>query len=385
MTLLDHNINGNTVAPNNLKEEEFQVTVWSENCFSTAEADWTDLLYRSGVNPLFLSWAWMNGWWDIFRPSNGELRVIAVRIGGKLVGIAPLYCERSKMINGLIPVVRIQLLGKRLEGSSGLRAEYMDFLVDPEYREAVLGTICKTLIGWSDWTELSLQDMDTTSPNYGLINKQILNAKCHHRIEGAGVSYEVKCNGYFPDYLAGLGSNTRLKLYNRRKLLEQQGEVALTKLNELNKSVAFDQLNSWHTERWGCEAFNSAIRQFIIKVLDEGDRFLSDFSSVLSVNGRPVSVIINVACRGRVYNIQLGYVNEYNKKISLGTLHIGYHIESAFSIQDISIFDFLEGEGKNSNYKKNLGHEGRRIESARWIRAFIPRLLYSTYDRYFRR
>lgn len=67
-----------------------------------------------------------------------------------------------------------------------------------------------------------------------------------------------------------------------------------------------------------------------------------------------VSVSYNLLCDGVLYNIQSGYLEDFDKKLSLGTLHFGEILRYCFSEQGISSLDFLAGSGKKSNYKKHF-------------------------------
>ncbi len=40
--------------------------------------------------------AWLLAWWAYMRPRDAQLRVVVVRKGGQLIGIAPFYSERSR-------------------------------------------------------------------------------------------------------------------------------------------------------------------------------------------------------------------------------------------------------------------------------------------------
>jgi len=83
---------------------------------------------------------------------------------------------------------------------------------------------------------------------------------------------------------------------------------------------------------------------------------------------------------GKIYNIQLGFLDGLDKKISLGTLHLGYAIEMAFESEEIRSFDLLAGEGKKSNYKSHLAQKHATLESIQILRKPIIRLLYFVND-----
>ena len=72
------------------------------------------------------------------------------------------------------------------------------------------------------------------------------------------------------------------------------------------------------------------------------------------------SLSYNVIAGSVFYNLQSGYVEQFDKKISLGTLHMGWEIERCFLNSDIVAFDFLAGHGKVEDYKRH--YRGEKIE-----------------------
>jgi CelD/BcsL family acetyltransferase involved in cellulose biosynthesis len=104
------------------------------------EPDWWDLWARSATATPFQSPAWLLAWWRAFAP--GELAVIAVRGAGRLVGLAPLYCEAGVRGRRLLPI------GISL-------SDYLDVLVDPEgspaVREVLAAAIGRSRMSWQTW------------------------------------------------------------------------------------------------------------------------------------------------------------------------------------------------------------------------------------------
>ena len=103
-------------------------------------------------------------------------------------------------------------------------------------------------------------------------------------------------------------------------------------------------------------------------------------SSLLKVDKKPVSAMVNIFLDGKIYNIQLGFLEGFDKRISLGTLHLGYTIEMAFESDKITSLDFLAGEGKSSNYKSHLAQKHSTLESLQILKNPIVRLLYCVND-----
>lgn len=105
------------------------------------EPEWWDLFRRIPTATPFASPAWLVPWWQSFAP--GDLFTVALRLGDRLVGLAPMYTERGAQGPRLLPL------------GIGL-TDALDLLVDPEHAEAVgiaLGcTLGAEQARWACWS-----------------------------------------------------------------------------------------------------------------------------------------------------------------------------------------------------------------------------------------
>jgi CelD/BcsL family acetyltransferase involved in cellulose biosynthesis len=108
--------------------------------FGALVPDWWELWERSPSATPFQSPAWLTVWWQAFAP--GELMAVTVRLGPRLVGLAPFYVEHQGGRDRLLP------LGISI-------SDYQDILVDAELKEPVLaaisGAYAESHPGWQEW------------------------------------------------------------------------------------------------------------------------------------------------------------------------------------------------------------------------------------------
>lgn len=193
-------------------------------------------------------------------------------------------------------------------------------------------------------------------------------------------AYSVDCTTGFTGYLATLSSGARAQLYNRRKRLAALGKVSFSTLNTDSESF-LSLLNSFHRERWGKDCFCGKNAQFIQRLLQllDGER-AEPILSVMHLDEKPISVLLDIRVGSRRYNLQAGYVEGLAKGLSLGVLHLGYAIEEAMHAQNIHVYDFMAGNGKQTNYKVRFAtHETRLIDMI-VVRPWWLRMLYQAYD-----
>jgi CelD/BcsL family acetyltransferase involved in cellulose biosynthesis len=104
--------------------------IQTEAAFAALEDAWWDLWRRCPAATPFQAPAWSLPWWRHFSP--GSLHVIAVWREEVLVGLAPLYVDCSETGSRLVPV------GISL-------SDYLDLLVDPDFREPAAAAISEAI------------------------------------------------------------------------------------------------------------------------------------------------------------------------------------------------------------------------------------------------
>jgi len=312
---------------------------------------------------LFLTRAWQDAWWKHW---GGDACFEFVTEGRSCSG---LYLDRYKY-KGVLPVTCLQFIGTNYRRLSTPRTEYNS----PP-------TATPEAIFSGDWSEAVFSDMPEDSPAVRALRDLAEERGCLVRRIGDDVAYSIETKGLFSDYLASLGSGTRLRLYNRRSVLEQVGGVTIGNWWPDKLVSFFELLNGFHRDRWGQPCFNetslSFHREFLKNIVREGGR---PELSVLCVSGKPVSVLYNVLYKNVAYNLQAGFVENLHKKLALGTLHLGYSIEAAFDDGQVEAFDLLAGGGKNEDYKAKLATDRTALVSLMLVRSRLFKLLYRIKD-----
>jgi hypothetical protein len=361
---------------------EITVKRWTEDEFHHGKERWQGLLNDSNANTLFLSWNWMHSWWQIWgRDIATELYILAAYSKDELVGIAPLYFHTSPILKGCVTVKRIEFLGTCYRNAHFIRAEYLQFITKPDLQETVNRVLFDYLFSKSGWDEIILSDLTVCSDTYKAINAFADENNCTIRVDCAEETYAITCTDSYSSYISGLGRNTRLKLYNRRKELEKHGPVLVRNvaLSELDHSIG--RLNKFHEKRWSSLCFSEKAKQFIVNISGNNCQDKNTYCSELLVDGEVVSVLYNLKSGASVYNIQSGFIENFNRKISLGTLHLGYFTEELFKDNSIDTFDLLAGTGKNSNYKARLSKPSTKLETIQVVRSTFLKSMYTVKEK----
>lgn len=338
---------------------------------SSSQSDFFPIEQQPG---LFRSHAWLEAWHHAWgdHPSH-QLADLATNPSKDLSRAISL----SRVLKGgILPITCASPLGTSTLSTPSIRSEYFFFPAPQISRtKKVSGYLDDTL--QHDWDQFYIADILRSSPAYlsllddaGKLNLDVYES-------ASDLTYAVDLREKsFSDYLQKLGKHTRLKLFNRRQMLGAIGEVTVKNIWPDRENFLY-LLNKFHQARWGKDCYRGRNLSFINRLLDNlsSDEGIIDFS-VLSVDDEPISVIFDICFNGRQYNIQSGYIENFNKKISLGTLHFGYQIEKSFSNPAIAFYDFMAGKGKHANYKKSLANCSDQFSSILIIRNPFLKLVY---------
>lgn len=103
---------------------------------SALEPEWRRLWTKVPVATVFQSPAWILPWWKVFGP--GEFCPVAIFHDARLVGLAPLWLERSEQSVRLLPI------------GIGL-SDYCDVLIDPDFPDSgrILSDACRAVMKWN--------------------------------------------------------------------------------------------------------------------------------------------------------------------------------------------------------------------------------------------
>lgn len=325
----------------------------NETDFFASESSWSELLKRSDCNRLFMGWQWISHWWKLWGKSLSlKLFLVFIYRGDQLVGILPLY-QYQKGIHSCF-----QFIGNAWGISPTVRSEYISPIFDLKEQESLYKSLTGFIKSRSFNTSFLFLDV--------IANRLPSLSSWTHRVD---LGYKINVTDNFNNYLASLGRMTRLKAFNRRSYIQKSyQDCEFITIIPSAKTLAefFQHLNSFHILRWGRPCFDRKAVEFHSELL-LGPLGNQAILSYLKIDGRMVSASYNLKEGGGIYNIQSGYLENFDKKVSLGTLHMGWLLEKAFQDEDVHYFDFLAGFGRTEDYKKHYRGEITRFLSLQYF------------------
>jgi CelD/BcsL family acetyltransferase involved in cellulose biosynthesis len=191
------------------------------------EPEWWELWRRTPSATPFVSPAWCLPWWDAFAAGK-PLATLAIRIDGRLAGLAPAWIDDGPYGVRLLPI------------GIGI-TDYLDVLIDPAEAEAAgseLARLAGTLPGWESW---DLEQLTGCAAAFGVPCPE----GCAELNADQGACPVLDLSG--PD--DPVPSRKRRKLRMAEHRFERRGgEVRTVEPGEAGRFL--DDLVRLHTARW---------------------------------------------------------------------------------------------------------------------------------------
>jgi len=313
-----------------------------EESFIALGAAWERLHATSETSSVFNSWLVQHAWWQVYGRGR-SLRLYIARDGGEVVGILPLYLERSSVAG--IPVRRLRIVGT----GGDTYPDDLGPVLSPRASRAALEAISRAVIDSAEWDVADLTDLD---PRMGL--HQALAAVVRRtRLSFAQgrsqrIAY-VELPSTWQAYLESLSRERRQRLRRLRRRLDRELPWRFfvwedeSRIGEALERLADLHRRRWHAAGTPSESFASPQylefhRRVVAGALQRG--WLRLYG--LELAGELAAMIYAFRFRGRVYLMQAGFDPRHAHR-SPGAVLLGCALEHAIG-EGNAVFDFLRGE-----------------------------------------
>jgi len=270
---------------------------------------WNALLEDSSSNTIFLTWEWMNTWWECFSEGK-ELFIIVAENNGSIVGIAPLYITRTSIF-GLRALKHLEFLG-----TTGVLTEYLDFIIRKGHEQELVPGFMEFIFESSfHWDVFNVVSMRQDAINFKLL-------KDYYKIKGlryweynTHISPYIELPSNFDDYMKSLSRNTRWRFRSLKKKLAHERQVDLIVTTEKNDVMNdFSVIKELHQKRWEQKGDEGTFSNSREKVLTFHDLIVQRFFDngwlyllQLKVEGVPVAGQYNFFYNKIVFYHSVGF------------------------------------------------------------------------------
>ncbi len=186
----------------------------TEQQFLSLQKEWTNLLEKSEISDIFLTWEWLYSWWTS-RDVDCALHIITVREDNTLVGIAPLM-----MVKRGTAAFRCKTL-VNLGGEDADISGFITLQQRPDIFKAIADYLLQTQ---KCWNILSIHDIPRFSFDRRLFRSFFPQNRFHFfSIESSQYSFQT--NGSWDEFHRSLSKNLRKDLRKKIRRLQALGKV----------------------------------------------------------------------------------------------------------------------------------------------------------------
>ncbi|BBO88537.1 GNAT family N-acetyltransferase [Desulfosarcina ovata] len=317
--------------------------------------EWNQLLERSAISNVFLTWEWCVAWIYTYIQDFNDLFIIFLYIENELYGIAPFYLKYESI--GITKVKKLLFIGTPYAGS-----DYMEIIQKKGKEKIVTDLLYNFLMneGKHFWNKIDFIDV----PSDSLFLMHFSN-----NIEHDGKYYELKKASYSP--IATISSNEEkffLKMSKSfRKKFKQDVRVfhrnnTARHHTRSDKIVSSDIIKYFRFYKKMTDYESEKFKQLLIKY----NKLCPDHAIIqidyLEVDNRDVAALLHLRYKN-ILSMYLMVIDKYyNPKISLGNIIVGLSIKNEIN-SEITEYDFLKGE---ESYKFHWSNKGKRSVSIKF-------------------
>jgi CelD/BcsL family acetyltransferase involved in cellulose biosynthesis len=299
--------------------------------------EWDDLLARSPADTVFLTWEWQDLWWRVLgAPAGVEPRILAVRAGDSLVGVAPLCREGSTF---------------HFAGGEEI-ADFLDVLALPGHEPAVAAAVLDYLAD-QPWELVDLRNLRQDAAALAYLRPEAERRGLRVEVEQEDVSPWLKLPATWEEYQQSLSKKDRHELRRKLRRLHSSGEVRWYAADDPSTRMA-DVADFVRLLRLSAEAKAAFMTPEMVGWFDAiVERFAPTGELklyFLELDGLRVASAVLFDYRDRYLLYNSGYDPEY-ARLSVGLALKAYCIHDAIAAGR-EVFDFLQG---SEPYKYDLG------------------------------
>jgi CelD/BcsL family acetyltransferase involved in cellulose biosynthesis len=299
--------------------------------------EWWALWSRTEQATPFQSPAWLLPWWQVFHP--GDLMTVAVRRGGLLVGLAPLYLERGAYGRRLLPL------------GIGL-TDYHDLLIDGAPAAEVADALVAVLGAKDDlWDVLSLEELRPDA-----IARGLPFAALQVEQQGQSACPVLPLPDSVTAWDGSRGGRRWRRAWNR---VLRHDRVTVVEGDTLNGAALLEAVIDLHGRRWTATGETGVLADADVRLFHRTVVPRLVASNILRLYGLEIDGRMIAAYYGFVHRRDAyAYINGFDPDFgfdSPGTALIGHAVRDAIA-SGCTQFHFLRGQ---EPYKYAWGAEDR--------------------------
>jgi CelD/BcsL family acetyltransferase involved in cellulose biosynthesis len=309
--------------------------------FQALNVEWNELLQKSSDNNIFLTWEWLFNWWQCYGRNN-KLRIIIIKKGSKIIGIAPFM--ENKYREGPVSV-------NVMENLCSEECDYSGIILAEEKQEAF--TLLMDYLAGIIKTEkliVRMYHIPENSTFLTLLREQYpsLSKSLYLDEQPSSFCSYILLPDTWEEYFQTLGRNSRRNITRNLKHIQKEHVVEFKQYTDVSDLMdKLQVLFDLHQKKWAAKNISSKFisqeaREFYINVSKAFHKNNWLNFSYLRVDEKPVSLLWSFSYNDVFYAMTIATDPDY-LDYSIGNVHLMKSVEN--SIQNgLRKFDFLKGD-----------------------------------------
>lgn len=324
--------------------------ITDESGFRELQSRWEELFLSNPVHGPYQSWQWNFTWWRHFG-RNGDLRLILVEDGDRLLGIAPLRLARR--FAG-VPLRHLRFLAHK-------RTDYTDFVVRAGSEPAFFSQMLTHWRATSDSRFIEVRDLPESSPNRGYLEEQSARAGLALRVQPGEACVTVMLAPSFEEFAQTLSKRFRKDIAYYQRSFERSFAADFRAVSAPGEIPdALQDLVAVYNARWRAEHGSTQFDD------PAAGRFELELGTALAAAGlyklyllyadrKPVAGILSYVLNNKCYVERFAHSPDLHK-YSVGTVLLAMTIRDGIA-QGWTELDLMRGA---ESYKLRWNGQTRR-------------------------
>jgi CelD/BcsL family acetyltransferase involved in cellulose biosynthesis len=309
--------------------------------FIKLEATWNGVVEKSTVDTPFLTFQWLNRWWQSYGLKN-KMLILLVRDSAGIAGIAPLMITRVHRWG--VPLKAVTFMANYHTNRAG-------FIINGD-RVAVVGAIISYLNEHCRMIDAYVFDfLQEGAESQVALSGNAAGQKLRWLKTDTVKSPYIPIAGSWAAYVASLSKKWRRKINDTKRHFDGLGNVSIERFIDKDIDSAFNDLLKVSRATWQYEngtAIASTDRDtamYRALALDMAKLGLLRLW-ILKIEGVPIAFMYAIERSNKLFALKIGFNKEYSR-VSPGVFLSAHVIKECFD-RKLTEFEWL---GSNDEYK----------------------------------
>ncbi len=219
-----------------------KITSWQD--LTDLKSQWNLLLKNSPANCIFLTWEWIETWYQCNKNSISLFVLIVTNKNGQVLGIAPFYQAQYTFLN-LFHLSTLRVFGEQATGS-----EYLDILADNQHIDGVYAAIFEYLKNNNEWDLIWIPKMSAWNNGAKRLSSAASRTPLYF-ISRPHIFSVIHLPNTTEKYLNGFSTKHRQQLLRKTKKTLNNTNVTINRCTDASELSAYiqDLFNLHHQRR----------------------------------------------------------------------------------------------------------------------------------------